>query len=1143
MVSQAFNSGSPLGSGSVAPLASGEAPSATPPAVTTSQVSGPLHDAIAASPDPEAGPEPASAQGPVPLDSAAAWRRLQDLDRQISAVVLDRQHPISGLLPASTASTVHGNYGDAWVRDCVYSIQCVWGLSLAYRRQRGACRRAHELEQRVLQLMRGLLSAMLRQAAKVERFKTTLHRLDAIHAKFETASGEPVVPDDGWGHLQLDATALFLLQLAQLTRAGLVVVQTSHERDFIQNLVYYVARAYRVADYGIWERGDKGNHGLPERNASSIGLVKAALEALEGLDLYGPHGDGSCCLTIPHDAIVRLRRALRSLLPRESASKEADSACLAVIGYPAWAVEDRRLVERTLTRIRRDLGGRYGYKRFRRDGHQCVNEDVTRLHYEREELAEFEHIECEWPLFLAYELVTACCEERWPEARHWRQRLADVSLRVDGVPLLPELYWVPAESIAAERRQPGSQERQPNENVPLLWTQSLTWLGDLLLEGLITPEDLDPSGRRLSAPLGATEVLVAFAPADCSVAAALRQAGLPAADPTAALAAGNGDTAGIDLASLRTLPDDDPPLRLASSRELAQRMAAVGANSRLGLSGHPPVRMETMATARLYRHGRERIAFLPAVLEEDTFYLADDPHQLVDAVAGELRLLQRHWRGAGLPVLLIPVPTGPFRRDPDSFLTLGQQLLSGSLEGVPVQLAGPEDLLSQACWVELPPQAVAACDLRPRSQTLLPPVTSSAPLTAREEQELDETSAAALEQRLWLSASLQEQAEVLELLVRRLGSRATLRPPGAEAPVRLISLLEEVYRRALEQADWNVVRRVAGAMGLVHPQLEDALTDLLVRQKQVVVGRNYTGDSLISQPQGSRRIAAMIRRFSGEDGREWMLQQELLLAVDGLARLEPALLSGTLTLQLGQLLLLLTGELAAAENLSPGDAFEALCGLPPHAIRRRLRDVLADVDHARASLQRKEQLHLRGRVRWEVPDPLEDLPRGGDWLQHRLRLGALGMVPRDFYPGIWDLLHHCRGLVIGDKLERRNRLESAPLLSEKTPGERNFASLVEHLLSKIEAPEFRRLCIETLVTLIAFVDANPQVRFDDDLVLDVVIGHAVRVGWQLRHPEQEPASYPAHKAEAWDAYYRASPAQCRRWQLEALKQLAEAPTA
>jgi phosphorylase kinase alpha/beta subunit len=59
-----------------------------------------------------------------------------------------------------------------------------------------------------------------------------------------------------------------------------------------------------------------------------------------------------------------------------------------------------------------------------------------------------------------------------------------------------------------------------------------------------------------------------------------------------------------------------------------------------------------------------------------------------------------------------------------------------------------------------------------------------------------------------------------------------------------------------------------------------------------------------------------------------------------------------------------------------------------------------------------------------------------------MRLGALQRVPRDFYPGIWDLLHHCRGIVIGDKLERRNRLASAPLRNEKTPGERIFAALV-----------------------------------------------------------------------------------------------------
>ena len=150
-----------------------------------------------------------------------------------------------------------------------------------------------------------------------------------------------------------------------------------------------------------------------------------------------------------------------------------------------------------------------------------------------------------------------------------------------------------------------------------------------------------------------------------------------------------------------------------------------------------------------------------------------------------------------------------------------------------------------------------------------------------------------------------------------------------------------------------------------------------MRQKQVVVGRNYTKNSLISEPLSSPTIAAMIRRFSGEDGREWVLKQELLLALDGLVRLEPDLLRGSLTVQLGQLLLLLTGELASEENLSAGDVFEALCGEPPHQLRRRLQAVLADADHARATLQRREHLHLSGRVRWEVPDPLEDLPPGG----------------------------------------------------------------------------------------------------------------------------------------------------------------------
>jgi len=1044
------------------------------------------------------------------------WALLERLDEAIERVVLQRQHPITGLLPASTAHTVHGNYGDAWVRDCVYSIQCVWGLALAHRRLNdGTTPRSWELEQRVLALMRGLLTAMLRQAAKVERFKQSLDPLDALHAKYDTASGDTVVPDDGWGHLQLDATSLFLLQLAQLTRSGLTVVRSRHEADFIQNLIYYVARAYRVPDYGIWERGDKGNHGLPEPNASSIGMAKAALEALDGLDLFGVHGDGSLQAQVPQGAVVRLRRALQGLLPRESASKEADSACLTVVGYPAWAVEDPQLVQRTCERIRRELGGAYGYKRFLRDGHQTVVEDISRLHYERNELATFEGIESEWPLFLAFELVTACCEERWEEARHWRSRLEPLAVEQDGNRLYPELYLVPDAVVERERRAPGSQRREANDNIPLLWTQSLAWLGEMLLGGLLLPEDLDPSGRRLPQPLGADQVLVALIPGGPTVSERLRSLGLPVTDPA--------------QGSIRVLPSD----------ALGERLQQLGANRSLGLSGHPPLRAETAATARFYRQGDEQLAFLPAVLEEDTYYLADDPKQLVETVVNELHLLQRHWRGAGAPLLLIPVPDTLMQRDLETIHGLATRLASGELEGIAVQLAPLEELASQGQWLTLPPTVEEPSAPQPSAPAaaagLLQESTDLQDLTAAQEQELDETSLPELRTRLWRSSSLREQAEVLELLHRHLGDAAILQGPGG-APVELRSLLLEIYHRGLNQQDWNVVRRCAGVLGLVHPQLEDALIDLLARQKTVVVGRSYSSDSQLATPLASGMIAARIRRTCGNDTREQALQQELLLALDGIARREPQMLSGTLTLQLGQLMLMLTSELATESHRSQDEAFEVLCGEPPHGISTRLRAVLADLGHARAALQGNEALHLSGPVQWAVPAPLEESPSGGDWLQHRVRLGSLQRVPKDFHAGIWSLLQHCRGLVIGDKLERRNRLTSA-LLLEKTAGERNFATLVEHLLSRIPAPEYRQLCTECLLSLMAFVASNPSVHIDDDVALDVVIGHAVRVGWLLTHPELTADAYPEHKAAAWDHFYRASPADCRRWQVAALREL------
>lgn len=66
--------------------------------------------------------------------------------------------------------------------------------------------------------------AMMQQKDKVEKFKTTQNPLDSLHAKYSSSTGQTVVGDSDWGHLQIDAISLYLLILAQMTAAGMYYV-------------------------------------------------------------------------------------------------------------------------------------------------------------------------------------------------------------------------------------------------------------------------------------------------------------------------------------------------------------------------------------------------------------------------------------------------------------------------------------------------------------------------------------------------------------------------------------------------------------------------------------------------------------------------------------------------------------------------------------------------------------------------------------------------------------------------------------------------------------------------------------------------------------------------------------------------------
>ena len=65
--------------------------------------------------------------------------------------------------------------------------------------------------------------AMMQQKDKVEKFKSTQNPLDSLHAKYSSATGQAVVGDSEWGHLQIDAVSLYLLILAQMTASGKIL--------------------------------------------------------------------------------------------------------------------------------------------------------------------------------------------------------------------------------------------------------------------------------------------------------------------------------------------------------------------------------------------------------------------------------------------------------------------------------------------------------------------------------------------------------------------------------------------------------------------------------------------------------------------------------------------------------------------------------------------------------------------------------------------------------------------------------------------------------------------------------------------------------------------------------------------------------
>ncbi|XP_034424894.1 phosphorylase b kinase regulatory subunit alpha, skeletal muscle isoform isoform X12 [Hippoglossus hippoglossus] len=607
--------------------------------------------------------------------------KLDNYARMIQQTIMKHQDPVTGLLPASPEQP------DAWVRDNVYSILSVWALSLAYRKNADRDEdkaKAYELEQNVVKLMRGVLQCIMRQLDKVEKFKYSRSTSDSLHAKYNTKTCAPVVGDDQWGHLQVDATSLFLFFLAQMTASGLHIVYTQDEVDVVQNLMFYIEAAYKVADYGMWERGDKTNQGITEINVSSIGMAKAALEALDELNLFGAKGGPGSVVHALADDIQHCQSILTSMLPQASISKEVDAGVLSIISYPAFAVEDIELVNITKEEIISKLQGRYGCCRFLRDGHKTPKEDPNRLYYESAELKLFENIECEWPLFWTYLILDGIFINSPEQVQEYQEALEGILIKQkDGLRLVPELYSVPADKVEEECRNPHSVERVSMGKCPLKWGQSLYILGNLLSEGFLAPGEIDPLNRRFST-IPKPDVVV-----QVSI--------LAETEEIKELLMKNG----IDVETVA----DIHPILVQPPKVLSHIYARLGRNPRLGLTGRPYRRIGVLGTSKFYIIRNTMFTFTPQFIDHQQFYLALDNKMIVEMLRTEISYLSSRWRMTGRPTVTFPISQTMLTEDhtnldPAVLATL-KKLQDGYYGGVRIQTGKLSEFLTTSCFAHL----------------------------------------------------------------------------------------------------------------------------------------------------------------------------------------------------------------------------------------------------------------------------------------------------------------------------------------------------------------------------------------------------------------------------------------------------------
>lgn len=1000
-------------------------------------------------------------------------KTIEELDSYYGLVkrqLLRYQSPTSHLFPSLSSNTEHAN-----IRDSIYCSASVWSLYQAYRRLDDDRGKSYELGQSVVACMRGILASWSMQSQKLEQWKLTYSPEMALHTIVDLHTGEEVLSVTEYNHLQLDVVCLYLLYLVQMITSGLEIVYSMEEVALVQNLVYYIERAYRTPDFGTWGRGTKYNDGSPEVSASAIGLAKTALEAVNGFNLFGDKGSNHSVIYADIDAHNRNRSIFETLLPRESNTKNTDVSLLATISYPAFATQNEELYLATKARIVKHLKGDYGFKRFIRDGYGTELEDLERRYYQKGETLDFENVENEWPIFYIFMIIDGIFKDNQSQVDEYQELISKRMVYAqNGDPLVPMMFSVPTDSMKEEKCEPRSQKRKITmsnivgaQNDVFLWGQAMYIISELLTKNFLHIYELDPIKRYLPCyarqkPVGRYSSFLGTAgPRGTAASDLVIQVVMIAESTRLQCMLANY---GIQTQT----PTEVEPVQIWPPSELVRVFQSMGQNSKLQLKGRPNRPIGSLGTSKLYRVCGKTVLCYPIIFSSSEFYLSHDMALRTENIRDELKFIGKCWRLRGRPTFCILISEQDMR-DPQfsEMLKFLAELGQGHCEGIKVRLGRLQNLLTSSCIEHL--------DFLPDSSLDIQAVRELKHQYAGYQSLTDIPKSKGMMEELRNVASDYEQTaswEIVDIMRSMTGNMygyiqlcgILLRREGPNFQVDDVSVkdkLEELYKEAGHYRYWAALRYSSSLLQQMIDSISPYATQIIVNGKTLTVGTVGVVYQEFDKPCTPQEMhTALYTKVQPYSIIAAVLQQEVLLYCGQIIATKPEMFDGIWCLRMARIVAAIELYLSF---LSPGESCQ-IENLPPSTIRKLLIQVLEVTSNEEKS---KTKSNLTS-------------------FQVNSLNGCLTRVPANFYPSVFFILQRCPG-----GLTFNHHLPQLPTIKLMDPKELSFFHQVESYFARYSVPHYIYLIIRALTILATVLKRNPELTFKEELKVEIIIKDAV----------------------------------------------------